>query len=124
VNAVGKGDAAGKADAVTKGDSGGKADAAGKALAPPSPPTVVAPARPLRPKADERGLAMQPGPRAEEATRAGGVSPNRAVERREAPTIQRREVPAARPSTDTGNAADDPGAIIDWLLGEGSGKDR
>ena len=33
-------------------------------------------------------------------------------------------VPRPQPSRETGNAGDDPGAIIDWLLNEGAAKDR
>jgi len=104
-------------------------DAAGKPPLQPSPPSAVAPVRPARPKVEERREAIQQAPSGEEAPAlaAGGVSRDKPVERREKPpTIQRRAAPAApeaRPPADT-SAADDPGAIIDWLLGEGSSKER
>jgi hypothetical protein len=47
------------------------------------------------------------------ATRADDVAPT-----------TRQAAPQPEPSRETSDASDDPGAIIDWLLNEGSAKER
>lgn len=83
------------------------------AVTPPQP-AAVAPPEPVAvtPPQPAEFLAMPTPP----VTQAYNVAPAR---RQAEPAV-----PRPQPSRETGNAGDDPGAIIDWLLNEGAAKDR
>ncbi len=87
---------------------------AGPASRSSGPPVTVLPAKPADPAASARsGDRDKPAPppsRGEEVTRA---------QRPKAPVASRPE-----PSREARDPADDPGAIIDWLLTEGAGQRR
>ena len=83
------------------------------AITPPKP-AAVTPSEPLAvtPPQPAEFLAMPTPP----VTRADNIAPAR---RQAEPAV-----PRPQPSRETGDAGDDPGAIIDWLLNEGAAKDR
>ena len=87
---------------------------ASRSPAPPSPPVTVSPAKPAEPGASarsrDRDKPAPPPSRGEEVA----VAP-----RPTAPVASRPE-----PSREAREPADDPGAIIDWLLTEGAGQRR
>lgn len=80
----------------------------------PSPPATVTPSKPAEPKTAARSRV--------------GVKPVQPPSRAEGVTAAQRPRPAVsprpEPSREAREPAQDPGAIIDWLLNEGTGQQR